>query len=345
MIDAENVVYDYPSGRALRGVSFVVRPGAVLALVGPNGAGKSTLMRCIAALDVPTQGAITVQGIDTTHDPRAIHASLGYLPDIYGLYDNLSVRRCLIYAARSRGVSTAAAPAAAEAAAARVGLSDRMESLAGHLSRGLRQRLGIAQTLVHRPRVLLLDEPASGLDPDARASLSGLIRSLAGDGMTLVVSSHILSELEDYCSEMLMLRDGEAVGGGVVRLNGAGPQDAAAQHAAAQDAAAWGVQAPQPAPPPVLVRVAFATPAGELIDRLAALGFSVARIEGADAILALSPDPEAETAALTALVQAGLPVRSFAVVRQTLEEIYRAAAAGQASQPQTFGSQIFGSKA
>jgi ABC-2 type transport system ATP-binding protein len=324
MIDAENVVYDYPSGRALRGVSFVVRAGAVLALVGPNGAGKSTLMRCIAALDVPMQGAITVQGIDTQDDPRAIHASLGYLPDIYGLYDRLSVRRCLIYAARSRGIAPADAPAAAQAAADRVGLGDRMDSLAGQLSRGLRQRLGIAQTLVHRPRVLLLDEPASGLDPEARASLSALIRSLATDGMTLIVSSHILSELEDYCSEMLMLRDGEVVGGGVVRLDGAMPKTPAAE----------GGEASERSPPPVLVKVAFAVPAGELTDQLGALGLSVSRIEGADAILALPPDPEAETATLAALVQAGLPVRSFALVRQTLEETYRAAASGQASETQ-----------
>jgi len=323
MIDAENVVYDYPSSRALRGVSFVVRAGAVLALVGPNGAGKSTLMRCIAALDVPTEGAISVQGLDTQTDPRAVHASLGYLPDTYGLYDRLSVRQCLIYAARSRGVALADAPAAANAAAARVGLGDRMESLAGHLSRGLRQRLGIAQTLVHRPRVLLLDEPASGLDPEARASLSELIRSLAGDGMTLIVSSHILSELEDYCSEMLMLRDGEVVGGGVVRLDGAARPDAAGEDG---DAA-------QAAPVPVLVRVAFAVPAGELIERLGALGLNVSRVEGEDAILALPPDPEAETATLGALVQAGLPVRSFSVVKQTLEETYRAAVTGQTPGP------------
>jgi len=320
MIDAENVVYDYSSGRALRGVSFVVRAGAVLALVGPNGAGKSTLMRCIAALDAPTEGAIAVQGIDTQDDPRAIHASLGYLPDIYGLYDRLSVRQCLLYAARSRGVPSGDAPAAAEAAAARVGLSDRMDSLAGHLSRGLRQRLGIAQSLVHRPRVLLLDEPASGLDPEARASLSELIRSLAGDGMTLIVSSHILSELEDYCSEMLMLREGEVVGGGVVRLDGTAHRIVDAE----------GGQAPEGSAQPVLVRVSFAAPASELLDQLGALGLSVRRIEDADAILALPPDPEAETTTLSALVQAGLPVRGFALVRPTLEETYRAAASGQA---------------
>jgi ABC-2 type transport system ATP-binding protein len=203
-----------------------------------------------------------------------------------------------------------------------------MDSLAGNLSRGLRQRLGIAQTLVHRPRVLLLDEPASGLDPEARASLSELIRSLAMDGMTLIVSSHILSELEDYCSEMLMLRDGEVVGGGVVRLDGAAPQKADAE----------GDATVQTAQAPVFVRVAFARPAGELVDQLQARGFSVARIEGADAILALPPEPEAETTTLAALVQAGLPVRSFAVVRQTLEETYRAATAVPVVGPSPSGS-------
>jgi ABC-2 type transport system ATP-binding protein len=218
-------------------------------------------------------------------------------------------------------VSAADAPAAAEAAAARVGLSDRMETLAGYLSRGLRQRLGIAQTLVHRPRVLLLDEPASGLDPEARASLSALIRSLATDGMTLIVSSHILSELEDYCSEMLMLRGGEVVGGGVVRLDGAAPQSADSESG----------EAPQTAAAPLLVRVAFAVPASDLMERLRALGLEVDRTEGDDAVLALRPDPDAETAALSALVQAGLPVRSFAVARPTLEETYLAASSAQSA--------------
>ena len=212
MIDAENLVFDYPSGRALHGVGFVVRAGAVLALVGPNGAGKSTLMRCIAALDVPTDGVINVLGYDTQKNPREIHAALGYLSDMFGLYDALSVRQALTYAARSRGVSAAETEAAVLAAAARVGLSERLQSLAGELSRGLRQRLAIAQTIVHRPRVLLLDEPASGLDPDARKSLSDLILSLSADGMTIMVSSHILSELDDYCTEMLMLDEGRIVG-------------------------------------------------------------------------------------------------------------------------------------
>ncbi|MEO8114909.1 MAG: ABC transporter ATP-binding protein, partial [Phenylobacterium sp.] len=220
MIVVTEVAYDYPNFRALHAVSFTVEAGAVLALVGPNGAGKTTLMRCIAALDAPAEGTITVAGLDTQDDPRGVHAAIGYLPDFYGLYDELSVRRALTYAARSRGVPEAATPAAVAEVAERVQLSDRLEARAGELSRGLRQRLAIAQTIVHNPRVLLLDEPAAGLDPEARRSLSDLILRLAKDGMTIMVSSHILSELEDYSTRMLMIRDGRAAAGVVAAGGG-----------------------------------------------------------------------------------------------------------------------------
>ena len=303
MISARDVIYDYPSSRALDGVSFTVAKGAVLALVGPNGAGKSTLMRCIAALDRPTAGRIEVAGIDTLADPRGVHAALGYLPDFFGLYDELTVRQCLVYAARSRGVEAGAAGAAATKAAGRVELSDRLEQRAGELSRGLRQRLAIAQTLVHAPSVLLLDEPAAGLDPEARRSLSDLIRRLSGEGMTILVSSHILAELEDYCTEMLMLRDGRVAGGGVVsagsRSGGAGAPDGLNR-----------------------VRVCFAEPPADLAARLGALDLRVESAAGDEVVLALEPGPQTEAAALSKLVGAGLMVRSFTPVRTTLEATY-----------------------
>jgi ABC-2 type transport system ATP-binding protein len=212
MIEVKDVVYDYPSARALHGVSFTVEPGAVLAMVGPNGAGKTTLLRCMAALDNPTEGTLAIAGFDTRTDPRGVHGAIGYLPDFFGLYEDLSVRRALTYAARSRGVPVAETPRAVDEAAERVQLSDRMEARAGELSRGLKQRLAIGQTIVHRPRVLLLDEPAAGLDPEARRALSDLILRLSRDGLTIVVSSHILSELEDYSTRMLMIRDGRVAG-------------------------------------------------------------------------------------------------------------------------------------
>ena len=218
MIEVRDLIYEYPSARALKGVSLHVAPQTVTALVGPNGAGKTTLLRCLAALEEPYSGSVTIDGLDTRDAPRQIHTRLGYLPDFYGLYDALSVRRVLTYTARSRGIALASVGAAVEKAAGRVGLLDRLETKAGELSRGLRQRLAIGQAIVHEPRVLLLDEPAAGLDPQARRDLSVLLLALRDAGMTLVVSSHILAELEDYCSEMIIIEDGLIVGGKAIKV-------------------------------------------------------------------------------------------------------------------------------
>ena len=169
---------------------------------------------------------------------------------------------------------------------------------AGELSRGLKQRLAIAQTIVHRPRVLLLDEPAAGLDPEARRALSDLILRLAGEGMTIVVSSHILAELEDYSTRMLMIRDGAVAGGGVV---------------AAGSGARHGLQ----------VAVAFADPPQDLPERLAAIGVTLERHDGEEVVL-LAPEGEDDAALLARLIGAGLKVRSFQPVRRTLEDAYLA---------------------
>ncbi len=138
MIDVRDLVYEYPSKRALEGVSLAVPAQTIVALVGPNGAGKTTLLRCLAALEPPYSGAVTIDGLDTREHPREIHSRLGYLPDFYGLYDELSVHRCLTYAAWSHGIGAAALEPAVAKAAERVGLSDRMQTKAGELSRGLR---------------------------------------------------------------------------------------------------------------------------------------------------------------------------------------------------------------
>ena len=308
MIVVRDVSYDYPSARVLHQVSFEAPEGAVLALVGPNGAGKTTLMRCMAALDTPAEGRITIAGLDTQTDPRGVHGVLGYLPDFFGLYDQLTVRQSLIYAARSRGVPAASAASAAETAAARVQLTDRMEALAGHLSRGLRQRLAIAQTIAHSPRVLLLDEPAAGLDPEARRALSDLITRLAGEGMTILVSSHILAELEDYSTRMLMLRDGRVGGGGVIA---AGVAEAEA----------------------VSVAIQLAAPRDDLAELLAGLGVSASAIKPDQARLSVVGGPAAEAALLAKLVGAGLAVRAFTPLRRTLEQAYLEEAGRSAPSP------------
>ena len=206
MIDVQNLDYDYPGKRVLHDVSFTIAPGSVTALVGPNGAGKTTLLRCIAGLERLQGGRVKISGIDVADDPRAVHRVCGYLSDFFGLYDALTVRQCLTYAAWCHKVPDV--QKRISVVTEQIGLGAVLNDNAGTLSRGWRQRLGIALALIHDPAVLILDEPASGMDPEARIGLSRLMRELKAAGKTIIVSSHILTELEDYCTDMLVIRDG-----------------------------------------------------------------------------------------------------------------------------------------
>jgi len=296
MIRISGLVFEYPGHRALHGVSLTVEAGAITALVGPNGAGKTTLLRCMAALETPYAGQVTIDGLDTREAPRAIHTRLGYLPDFFGLYDALSVRRCLHYAARAHGIVAQDASGAVEAAAARVGIANRMDQAAGALSRGLRQRLAIAQAIVHRPKVLLLDEPAAGLDPQARRDLSQLLLALKADGMTLVVSSHILAELEDYSDRMIIVDKGRIAGGEAITL-----RDAARGR----------------------LRIVLASPReglGEFLQRQA--GVAIVEIDRMQVIVTLKGDAVERAALLSALVRDGFAVASFSEDVRNLEDVY-----------------------
>lgn len=208
MITIENLIFEYPGHRALDQISVHLPAGTVTALVGPNGAGKSTLLRCLAGLERPLSGAIEVHGIAVMEQPRAVHQHLGYLSDFFGLYEHLSVAQGLHYAALSRGMPPQAASERVQQVSQQLDIADLLQRKPQQLSRGQRQRLAIGQAIVHQPQVLLLDEPASGLDPDARDNLADVFRQLQAQGMTLVVSSHILSELDAYSTHMLSLRAG-----------------------------------------------------------------------------------------------------------------------------------------
>ncbi len=210
MIDVNGLIFEYPGQRALDDVAFTIRANSVTALVGPNGAGKTTLMRCVCGLEKPLAGTITVDGIDVIEEPRKSHERLGYLSDFFGLYDALSVRQVLIHAAGANG-SRPDLSAAAATTAAQLGLDDRLDQPVGELSRGLRQRVAIGQAIIHEPEVLILDEPASGLDPEARHDLAELFHPLQKGGMTLLVSSHILAELGAYATDMLVIRGGRII--------------------------------------------------------------------------------------------------------------------------------------
>lgn len=296
MIDVRDLVFEYPTKRALHGVSLTIPAGSITALVGPNGAGKTTLLRCMAALDRPYTGRVSIDGIDTQENPRAIHARLGYLPDFFGLYDDLTVARCLFYAARARGLPAQAAEEAAQTAAARVQLSDRMEARSAELSRGLRQRLAIGQAIVHDPKVLLLDEPASGLDPQARRELSQLLLDLRARGMTLVVSSHILSELEDYSTDMVVVNDGRIAGGGPIAI--AGRNGTTLRVVLARSDVRFGAFLKiQP-------------------------GVRVLRADDATATVAVDGGPFAQALLLRSLMAEGFAVSEFAEAKASLEDAY-----------------------
>lgn len=210
-ISVKSIIYDYPGRRALKGLSFDVLPGSVTSIVGPNGAGKTTLLKCIAALLNPLSGSISIGPFNTEAYPRECHAVTGFVADFFGLYEKMTVGEFLAYFAYARRVPNHAVRERVGITARQLGLSDRVNEKAGTLSRGMRQRLGIAQAIIHEPKVLLLDEPASGLDPEARHSLSKLITRLSASGMTVLVSSHILHELKDYSTDVIIMHKGSLV--------------------------------------------------------------------------------------------------------------------------------------
>lgn len=212
LIVVERLSFDYGRKRALDEVDLQIPKGGISAMVGPNGAGKTTLLRCIAALDHPVSGRVTFGGIDTQDDPRNCHARIGYLSDFFGLYRKLTVEQSLAFVGFSHKINGDLLQQRVNQAIESLSLTSHRLSLAAGLSRGLRQRLAIGMAIIHRPELLILDEPAAGLDPDARSELATLLRSLAAEGISIIVSSHILSELEEYSDRMITLSGGKCAG-------------------------------------------------------------------------------------------------------------------------------------
>ncbi len=196
---------------AVRGVSFDILPGQVVGFIGANGAGKTTTMRMMATLDLPTDGTITVCGHDVVSDPGAARRRIGWMPDAYGTYDHTTVFEYLDFFARSYGYSgddRAARVADVMSFADLHPIADRMMN---KLSKGMGQRLCLGRTLLHDPDVLILDEPAAGLDPKARVEFKNLVRLLAAQKKTIFISSHILSELGEMCDTLLFIDAGRIV--------------------------------------------------------------------------------------------------------------------------------------
>jgi len=214
MISTAGLTKFYEAHPAVRDVSLFVPAGETCALVGPNGAGKTTLLKMLAGLLRPSSGKIEVADIEVGAEPKRLHRIVGYVPDTYGLYDELRVRQFLEYFARAHGVAPDAVGKRIDAVLGLTNLGGKRDARVGSLSRGMRQRLVIAKTLLHAPKVLLLDEPASGLDPHARMELRDLIKQLAALGTTLLVSSHILTELADFSTSVVIMERGRVVRSG-----------------------------------------------------------------------------------------------------------------------------------
>lgn len=299
-IRAENLTYDYPGCRALDNVSFTLPTRSVTALVGPNGSGKTTLMRCMAGLDQSLSGSIYIDGIPVADNPRSVYARTGYLHDAFGVYNSLTISQCLRHAASMRGAGTAKQEAAwVDAVVSRLGLQERLQQKAGNLSRGWKQRLGIAQAIIHNPEILILDEPASGLDPDARAYLSALVRQLNAEGMTIVISSHILTELQAYSTHMLTLANGRCLG-------------LAPLSASQEDRQ--------------IIRLLLAHGHAGFEKALRAMdGIRIVNCSDAGAEIEYLADAAAHAGLLKGLVESGFAISHFAAANRDMQEIYHQA--------------------
>lgn len=226
MIEAQELVRKYGPKSAVDGVSFEVGDGEIVGILGPNGAGKTTTIRMITGFLPPTSGRVTIGGVDLAAEPRKARRQLGYLPENVALYPEMRVEEYLAYRARLHGLDRSKVRQALAEAVERCLLTEVRQQTIGTLSKGFRQRVGLAQAILHRPQVLVLDEPTVGLDPKQIVAIRELIREL-GRERTLILSSHILPEVELLCDRILIIDRGCIVGEGTpaeLRARGQGRQ-------------------------------------------------------------------------------------------------------------------------
>lgn len=312
-IVVEDVSRAFGTVQAVRSATLRAEPGRVTGLVGPNGAGKTTLLLMLASLLAPDAGRIRVGGVDPSRNPLAARRQLGWMPDALGAWPSLTARETIATTARLYDMPKPDSGRRAEQLLELVGLADLADAPAKVLSRGQKQKLGLARALVHDPQVLLLDEPASGLDPEARVHLRVLLRRFAAEGRTVLISSHILSELEEVVDAAVFL-----VAGSVV--------DAAPAQASVRT---W------------RIRLAGATPERMNADTwqvAAQLGLAPETL-GSDrgAVLVGFAGDDGAADSLRRLVEAGLPVAEFAPAQSALEHTFlnlrQPPAAGTATPP------------
>ncbi len=216
MLDVQSLRKEFGDLVAVKDISFQLAPGDVFGFIGPNGAGKTTTIKMLATLLEPTSGTATLNGIDIVKYPEEVRPLLGYMPDFFGLYEGITVREYLEFFAAAYRIPKSQREQIIDNVLMLTDLTVKKDAYVETLSRGMQQRLCLAKSLVHDPLLLLLDEPASGLDPRARIEIKELIRELGAMGKIVLVSSHILPELADFCNKIGIIEKGELLVWGAV---------------------------------------------------------------------------------------------------------------------------------
>jgi ABC-2 type transport system ATP-binding protein len=216
MIETKRLTKHYGDLAALVDLDLVIETGDIFGFIGPNGAGKTTTMRILATLLEPTHGQASIDGLDVTRKGKEVRRIIGYMPDFMGVYDDLKVFEYLEFFAAAFGIEHKKRKSIVEGVLELTDLQTKKSFTVDSLSRGMQQRLGLARVLIHDPKVLILDEPASGLDPRARIEIRELLRELKRMGKTIMISSHILSELEEICDHVGIVEHGRLVFSGTM---------------------------------------------------------------------------------------------------------------------------------
>ena len=303
IVRTEGLVKRYDRTVAVAGIDLAIDQGEIFGLVGPNGAGKTTTLRMLATLLRPDAGTAEIYGWSVTRNPDEVRRVLGFMPDAFGVYDDMKVWQYLDFFARCYGLPAAGRRRMIGDLLELVDLGDRRDAYVQDLSRGMQQRLCLAHSLVHDPQVLLLDEPASGLDPRARVELRELLRELRSMGKTIVISSHILPELEELCTSVAIVDRGQVLAQGRV-----GEIERRLRFGA-------------------VLRVRLLLEGDELVaarDRFAAEAdvASATILPDGTVELGFRGDDAAAARLLAEVVAAGLPVASFARAASDLEELF-----------------------
>jgi len=303
IIETRNLTHRYGKLTAINDLSLKIAEGSIFGFIGPNGAGKTTTMRILATLLRPTAGDAWIGGCSVRADPRGVRRQIGYMPDFFGVYDEMKVWEYLDFFAACYHIPASKRVGLIDDLLQLVDLAHRRDDYVDSLSRGMKQRLCLARTLAHDPKVLILDEPASGLDPRARIEIRELLRELRAMGKTIFFSSHILLEVAEICTTIGIIEAGKLVKCGTL--------DEIQSHRRIRQ-----------------VQVTLTDRAAEALSLLRSIpGVLEATLQKQarrrfELIVSFSGDDAAQTAILTHLMQAGLPVIGFEETKVELEDVF-----------------------